>query len=68
VFVCQVAGTSASSIPAGLTTRPARFTTVTDGSVTWLSMGEAALVRARFSNTTASAGQPTAQEYDLYQA
>jgi hypothetical protein len=68
VFVCVISGTTASSIPAGLTTRPAKFTTVVDNTATWMSLGEAALVRARFSNTTGSAGQPIAQEYDLFQA
>jgi hypothetical protein len=68
VFVCVVGGTTAGSIPAGLTTRPAKGTTVVDNGATWLSLGEAALVRTRFSNTTASAGQPIAQEYDVFQA
>jgi hypothetical protein len=68
VFVCVVSGTSAGSIPAGLTTRPAKGSTVVDNAATWLSLGEAALVRIRFSNTTGSAGQPIAQEYDVFQA
>jgi hypothetical protein len=38
------------------------------GGATWTSLGEAALVRIRWSNTTGSAGQPTSQEYDLFQA
>lgn len=67
VFVCVVAGTTAASIPAGLTTRPAKFTQVVDNGATWMSLGEAGLVRVRFSNTTGSAGQPIAQEYDLVQ-
>lgn len=67
VFIAQVGGTSAGSIPAGLTTRPAKYTTVVDNSVTWLSLGEAAIVRSRFVNMTGSAGQPLAQEYDLVQ-
>lgn len=66
-FVCVVSGTTAASIPTGLTTRPAKGTLVVDSGVTWLSLGEAALVRLRWSNTTASAGQPIAQEYDLVQ-
>lgn len=67
VFIATVGGTSAGSIPAGLTTRPAKYATVTDNSVTWLSLGEAALVRVRWSNTTGSAGAPLAQEYNLVQ-
>lgn len=67
VFVCTVSGTSAGSIPAGLTTRPAKGTLVTDNGATWMSLGEAALVRLRWSNTTGSAGQALAQEYDLVQ-
>jgi hypothetical protein len=66
-FVCVVSGTSAASIPTGLTTRPAKGTVVVDNGATWLSLGEAGLVRLRWSNTTASAGQPIAQEYDLVQ-
>lgn len=66
-FVCIVTGTSAGSIPTGLTTRPAKGTTVVDNAATWLCLGEAALVRLRWSNTTGSAGQPIAQEYDLVQ-
>jgi hypothetical protein len=69
VFICTVAGTSFNgAIPAGLTTRPAKYTNVTDGTVTWQSLGEASLVRARWNNTTGSAGAPIAQEYDLFQA
>ncbi len=67
VFICTTAGTTASSIPAGLGTRPTKGTTVTDNSAVWTSLGEAALVRVRWSNTTGSAGQPIAQEYDLVQ-
>lgn len=67
VFVCVIGGTTAGSIPAGLTTRPAKGTLVVDNGATWLSMGEGALVRLRWSNTTGSAGQPIAQEYDLVQ-
>lgn len=68
VFIATVGGTSAGSIPAGLTTRPAKYTTVTDNGVTWMSLGEASIVRARFVNMTGSAGAPIAQEYDLFQA
>lgn len=68
VFMATVGGTSTNgAIPTGLTTRPAKYTTVTDNGVTWLSLGEAALVRARWNNTTGSAGAPLAQEYDLVQ-
>ena len=67
VFMCTVAGTTSSTIPAGLTTRPAKLTTVTDNGATWTSQGEVDIVRARFSNTTGSAGQPISQEYDLFQ-
>lgn len=42
-------------------------TSVTDGSVTWLCLGKATLVRARFSNATGSAAIPAAMEYDLYE-
>ena len=68
VFVCVKTGTTSSSIPTGLTTRPAKGTQVVDNGATWMSLGEGGVVRARFSNTTGSAGQPVAQEYDLFQA
>lgn len=42
-------------------------TTVTDGSVTWLALGKATLVHARFENTGNAAATPTAQEYDIFQ-
>lgn len=67
-FICTIGGTTASAIPTGLTTRPAKGTLVTDNGATWMSLGEAALVRTRFSNTTGTAGQPLAQEYNLFQA
>lgn len=46
----------------------AKGTTVTDGSVTWLCLGKADLVHARFANVTGSAATPTAMQYDLYEA
>ena len=48
----------------------AKGSTVTDGTVTWLSFGKAALVRAHFLNTGSSASgtaTPVAQEYDLFE-
>lgn len=46
----------------------AKGTTVTDGSVTWLCLGKATLVHARFENSDTQANHiPTAQEYDLFQ-
>lgn len=41
--------------------------TVTDGSVTWLCLGKATLIHARFQNTGNAAATPVAQEYDLSQ-
>lgn len=42
-------------------------TTVTDGSVTWLCLGTAVLVRAHFANSTAGALTPAQQQYDLFE-
>ena len=45
----------------------AKGTVVTDGSVTWLCLGKATLVHARFSNILSGGNPiaPTAMEYDL---
>lgn len=45
----------------------AKGTQVTDGSVTWLCLGKATLVHARFENTGNAAAIPAAQEYCLFQ-
>lgn len=46
----------------------AKGTTVTDGSVSWLALGKAGLLRFDFDNVTGTAGlTPTAREYDVFQ-
>lgn len=46
----------------------AKGTTVTDGSVSWLALGKAGLLRFDFDNVTGTAGlTPAAREYDAFQ-
>jgi len=42
-------------------------TSVTDGSVTWLCLGKAVLVRAHFINNGSNAQTPVQQETDIFQ-
>ncbi len=67
-FQCTTAGTTAGTIPAGLTTQPAAGTTVTDGTAVWTSKGQrGAVIRIRFANSSAGALTPTTQTYEFYQ-
>lgn len=68
VFKCTTAGTTAGSIPAGLSTRPVAGNTVSDNTAVWTSQGQKGCVlRIRFANSSAGALTPTAQQYDFYQ-
>ena len=58
---------TATTFIGGAAFNVARGGVVTDGSVTWLCLGKAVLVRAHFANVTAGALTPVAQEYDLFQ-
>lgn len=46
----------------------ARYKTVTDGTVTWISFGQANVIRFHFGNTTAAIITPAVQEWDLFAA
>ena len=59
---------TAGTFIGGAAFNVAKGTIVTDGSVTWLCLGKATLVHARFENSTSSAATPVAQEYDLWQS
>lgn len=64
LFACTTAGTTASTVPAF---NFAIGGTTTDGTAVWTCLGYRALVRMRWSNSSATAAQPVAQEYDLVQ-
>ena len=70
LFVSTQAGTvnTAATFIGGQAFNVPKGTTVTDGSVTWLCLGKATLVRAHFGNVTGSAKVPTAMQYDLYES
>ena len=46
----------------------AKGTTVTDGSVTWLCLGKAGLVRFQYGNVSATPTVPVAQTWELFQS
>jgi hypothetical protein len=68
LFIATVSGTTAATFIGGAAFRVPNGATVTDGSVTWLSLGKRALVRARFSNVSVTAAAPSSQEYDLFES
>ncbi len=72
LFVSTQTGSqdTAATFIGGAAFNVSKGTSVTDGSVTWLCLGKATLVRARFANVTTggTALVPTAMEYDLYQS
>jgi hypothetical protein len=68
LFIASVGGTTAATFIGGAAFRVPKYSTVPDGSVVWLSLGKAALIRTRFSNVTTGVLTPTAMEYDLFQS
>jgi hypothetical protein len=67
VYVCTVAGTTASTFIGGSAFNRTKGVTTTDGTVTWTSKGQGGLINLRLSNMTGSAAIPTAQEMDFFQ-
>jgi hypothetical protein len=67
LFIAIVSGTTAATFIGGAAFRVPNGATVTDGSVTWLSLGKRALVRARWSNVTTGALTPASQEVDIFE-
>jgi hypothetical protein len=63
----SVAQTTAATFIGGAAFAVAKGTVVTDGTVTWLSLGKAVIVRAHFINNSNAAQTPVAQEYDLFE-
>jgi hypothetical protein len=66
LYLCTVAGTTASTFIGGSAFNQTKGATTTDGTVTWTSYGKTALVRARISNSSGSGAIPAAQEYDFF--
>ena len=64
LFACTTGGTTNSTVPTFNFTPGA---TTTDNTATWTCIGYRGLVRCRLSNTSATAGQLVAQEYDIFQ-
>jgi hypothetical protein len=65
LFQAIVAGTTAASVPNFAAS--AKFGTVTDNTVTWLNVGRWHLITMRWSNASATPGQPVANEFDFWQ-
>ena len=70
LFVANQTGSqnTAATFIGGSAFAVSKGTVVTDGSVTWLCLGKAVLVKARFNNVTASAATPTPMIYCLYES
>lgn len=66
LWIASVGGTTGSSVPnfAGTTTL---YGTLVDNSVTWTNLGRWHVATLRWSNSSGSAAQPTANEFDFWQ-
>ncbi len=67
VAVQATSASTATTFVGGAAFNVSRGTAVADGSVSWLALGKAGLVRFSFDNVTSSAATPTAREYDIFQ-
>ena len=63
----SVAQTTNATFIGGPAFAVSKGTTVTDGTVTWLCLGKAVVIKALYENAGTAASQPVAQEMDLYQ-
>lgn len=68
LYICSAAGTTASTFIGGPAFNRTKAATTTDGTVTWLSLGQASLIRLRFINASGGALTPIAQEMDFFQS
>ena len=68
LFISTLATNStAATFIGGAAFNVAKGTTVTDGSVTWLCLGKAQIVRAHYINNSSATLQPVQQEIDIFQ-
>lgn len=67
LFVAAVGGTTAATFIGFSKFNLTKAATTTDGTVTWESLGKAALIRFLFSNASGSAATPVAQTYDIFE-
>lgn len=63
----SVAQTTAATFIGGAAFNVSKGTTVTDGTVTWLCLGKAILLRAHYINNSSASLTPVAQEWDVFQ-
>lgn len=66
LYQCTTSGETASAFIGSGAFNQARGATTTDGTVVWISLGKASIIRIRFLNSSGSAAVPAAQEYDLF--
>lgn len=68
LFISTLATNStAATFVGGAAFNVAKGTTVTDGSVTWLCLGKAVIVRAHYINNSSTAAVPVQQETDIFE-
>ena len=66
LYLATTAGTTAATFIGGPAFIQSKGSTTTDGTVVWTSYGKAVLIRLRFTNGSATAQIPAAQEYDFF--
>jgi hypothetical protein len=67
LFQATASGTTAATFIGFSKFNTTKGATTTDGTVVWTSFGKAAIIRARFANSSLVAATPVAQEYDWFE-